>query len=110
MLHRETASLRLSSLLFSLFNMRFTTLAVIFAITSATRAAVASPVPADSSITQSSVVRLPLIRRQHPSSRLRKRADSFSAQLYNEQGSEYLVKVAIGTPPQEFTVTLDTGR
>ncbi|KAI7886066.1 acid protease, partial [Lichtheimia hyalospora FSU 10163] len=49
----------------------------------------------------------PLLRRQH--SHHRKRDDSFSAQLYNAQGSEYLVQVAIGTPPQNFTVTLDTG-
>lgn len=89
--------------------MRFTTLLVIFAITS-TRA-VASPLPDASSITPSSVVRLPLLRRQHPhGSSRRKRDGSFSAQLYNDQGSEYLIQVAIGTPPQNFTVTLDTGR
>ncbi|KAJ8653146.1 hypothetical protein O0I10_011195 [Lichtheimia ornata] len=88
--------------------MRFTTLLVIFAITS-TRA-VASPLPDASSITPSSVVRLPLLRRQHPhGSSRRKRDGSFSAQLYNDQGSEYLIQVAIGTPPQNFTVTLDTG-
>lgn len=89
--------------------MRFTTLLVIFAITS-TRA-VASSLPDASSITSSSVVRLPLLRRQHPhGSSRRKRDGPFSAQLYNDQGSEYLIQVAIGTPPQKFTVTLDTGR
>lgn len=33
-----------------------------------------------------------------------------AAQLYNDEGSEYLVRVGIGTPPQNFTVALDTGR
>ncbi|KAJ8658562.1 hypothetical protein O0I10_005602 [Lichtheimia ornata] len=32
-----------------------------------------------------------------------------AAQLYNDEGSEYLVRVGIGTPPQNFTVALDTG-
>lgn len=34
----------------------------------------------------------------------------YSTKLYNDQGSQYLVQVGIGTPPQNFTVTLDTGR
>ncbi|KAG2218085.1 hypothetical protein INT45_004834, partial [Circinella minor] len=32
-----------------------------------------------------------------------------TANLYNDAGSEYLVSVSIGTPPQSFTVALDTG-
>ncbi|KAF7721969.1 hypothetical protein EC973_003882 [Apophysomyces ossiformis] len=29
--------------------------------------------------------------------------------LYNDAGSQYLIQVGIGTPPQQFAVTLDTG-
>lgn len=36
--------------------------------------------------------------------------DPFAAALYNDAGSQYLIDVAIGTPPQNFSVTLDTGR
>ncbi|KAI9313938.1 aspartic peptidase domain-containing protein [Dichotomocladium elegans] len=32
-----------------------------------------------------------------------------TAKLYNDEGSEYLIRIGIGTPPQEFTVALDTG-
>ncbi|ORY98755.1 aspartic peptidase domain-containing protein [Syncephalastrum racemosum] len=32
-----------------------------------------------------------------------------SAKLYNDQGSQYLVQVGVGSPAQDFTVTLDTG-
>ncbi|CAO0801696.1 unnamed protein product [Mucor circinelloides] len=35
--------------------------------------------------------------------------DPFNAALYNDQGSQYLIDVGIGTPPQHFAVTLDTG-
>ncbi|CEP10765.1 hypothetical protein [Parasitella parasitica] len=35
--------------------------------------------------------------------------DPFNAALYNDQGSQYLIEVGIGTPPQHFAVTLDTG-
>jgi hypothetical protein len=30
--------------------------------------------------------------------------------LYNDQGSQYLIEVDIGSPAQTFPVTLDTGR
>jgi len=36
--------------------------------------------------------------------------DPFTASLYNDAGSQYLIDVSIGTPPQNFSVTLDTGR
>jgi hypothetical protein len=36
--------------------------------------------------------------------------DSFTASLFNDMGSQYLIEVSIGTPGQNFTVTLDTGR
>ncbi|KAI7897322.1 aspartic peptidase domain-containing protein [Mucor mucedo] len=35
--------------------------------------------------------------------------DPFLASLYNDQGSQYLVEVSVGTPAQTFAVTLDTG-
>ncbi|CAO3624702.1 unnamed protein product [Cunninghamella blakesleeana] len=60
-------------------------------------------------------LRMPITKKRpqnkvyHPSL-LQKRADnSFKGQLYNDQGSQYLVTVGVGTPPQEFLVTLDTG-
>ena len=55
------------------------------------------------------LLRLPLMRKSAPSQQFDKR-DPFSTGLYNDQGSQYLVSVGIGTPPQNFTVTLDTGR
>ncbi|KAI7875476.1 acid protease [Lichtheimia hyalospora FSU 10163] len=48
------------------------------------------------------------MRKSPPSQQFDKR-DPFSTGLYNDQGSQYLVAVGIGTPPQNFTVTLDTG-
>ncbi|KAI7887375.1 acid protease [Lichtheimia hyalospora FSU 10163] len=60
-------------------------------------------------------IRLP-IRRSSPSTPLDHRhlkrsapPRNGAAQLYNDEGSEYLVRVSIGTPPQNFTVALDTG-
>lgn len=35
---------------------------------------------------------------------------SFSSSLYNDAGSQYIIEVSIGTPAQNFSVTLDTGR
>ncbi|KAI8883776.1 acid protease [Backusella circina FSU 941] len=35
--------------------------------------------------------------------------DSYIASLFNDMGSQYLIEVSIGTPGQNFTVTLDTG-
>ena len=66
------------------------------------------------------LLRMPLIRNPQRSvdllssvkqeyRRLMKR-DPFQTPLYNDQGSQYLIQVGIGTPSQNFTVTLDTGR
>ncbi|KAI8149028.1 aspartic peptidase domain-containing protein [Fennellomyces sp. T-0311] len=65
------------------------------------------------------LLRLPLIRNPHSSDvlaaarrkhgRIISKRDPFHTKLYNDQGSQYLVQVGIGTPPQNFTVTLDTG-
>ena len=67
--------------------------------------------------TTSSVIRLPLRRSArnldvltaHRKRSIEKR-DPFETTLYNDGGSQYLVDVGIGTPLQNFTVTLDTGR
>ncbi|KAI8967350.1 aspartic peptidase domain-containing protein [Mycotypha africana] len=40
---------------------------------------------------------------------LDKRDQQYKAPLYNDQGSQYLIQVGVGTPPQNFAVTLDTG-
>ena len=39
-----------------------------------------------------------------------KKRDTNGAPLYNANGKEYLVQVGVGTPPQLFNLTLDTGR
>jgi hypothetical protein len=36
--------------------------------------------------------------------------DPFQTSLYNDDGSQYLINVNIGTPAQTFSVALDTGR
>ncbi|KAI7897321.1 aspartic peptidase domain-containing protein [Mucor mucedo] len=50
-------------------------------------------------------IRLPLTRHTH----LTKRAGSEGYKLYNADRTEYLTKIYIGTPPQEFQVSVDTG-
>ncbi|KAG1176462.1 hypothetical protein G6F70_000232 [Rhizopus microsporus] len=69
------------------------------------------------------IIRAPIIRNHDPSYALEfakkryqllskrrfNKRDPFEANLYNDQGSQYLVEVGIGTPPQKFIVTLDTG-
>ncbi|KAL9538550.1 hypothetical protein MBANPS3_010850 [Mucor bainieri] len=63
------------------------------------------------------LLRVPISRKVRPDpvissiqqkSGLSKR-DPFTASLYNDAGSQYLIDVSIGTPPQNFSVTLDTG-
>ena len=41
---------------------------------------------------------------------LRKRQSVESAPLHNLYGREYNVEIGIGTPPQLFNITIDTGR
>ncbi|KAG1456734.1 hypothetical protein G6F56_006766 [Rhizopus delemar] len=45
-------------------------------------------------------IKLPLLKRSRNNS---------TVKLYNELKTEYLVKISVGTPPQEFIVALDTG-
>ncbi|KAI9365706.1 aspartic peptidase domain-containing protein [Pilaira anomala] len=64
------------------------------------------------------IIRAPIIRNPRQGNALevaRKRYQSmqkraeYNAPLYNDQGSQYLINVDIGTPSQTFAVTLDTG-
>lgn len=69
-----------------------------------------------SSPTEKRILRVPIERRSQPdpiiSSQLKKygKRDSYMSTLFNDLGSQYLINVSIGTPGQNFTVTLDTGR
>ncbi|CAO3587788.1 unnamed protein product [Absidia cylindrospora] len=66
-----------------------------------------------------SVLRAPILRKSSRAEFLassiekRKRSldkrDPFQAALYNDDGSQYLIEIGVGTPAQNFTVTLDTG-
>ncbi|KAI7904813.1 aspartic peptidase domain-containing protein [Cokeromyces recurvatus] len=91
--------------------------AAIFAIIATATLAVATT--KEDGIIRASIIRNPLhgnllqvAKKKHElltKRGLHKRADVFRSPLYNEQGSQYLIQVGIGTPPQNFTVTLDTG-
>lgn len=118
------SSFSLSCLLPLLINNTFN-MVHIFLICALTASLYYSPVDADSSAT-STFVRMPITRKPHSmdildtartrqkqrshSSSLQKRESTFQASLYNDQGSQYLVSISVGTPPQHFSVTLDTGR
>jgi hypothetical protein len=39
-----------------------------------------------------------------------KRSYDSSTSIYNDNQVQYLVNIMVGTPPQEFTVIVDTGR
>ncbi|KAG0746850.1 hypothetical protein G6F62_001617 [Rhizopus arrhizus] len=61
------------------------------------------------------ILRVPLERRSRPdpiiSAQMEKfgKRDNYMTSLYNDLGSQYLINIGIGTPVQNFTVTLDTG-
>lgn len=55
------------------------------------------------------LIRLPIIQQQNNHGILKR--DSIPAiPLFNANAREYLIELGIGTPPQLFNVTLDTGR
>ncbi|KAI8052661.1 aspartic peptidase domain-containing protein [Thamnidium elegans] len=58
-------------------------------------------------VNASSII-LPITKRHQPINALRKRAQHYTP-LFNDAGSEYLVTIGIGTPIQNFTLSLDTG-
>lgn len=75
--------------------------------------AIGSPVAPEND----NLLRLPIMRKQRTTDMLTARRhrnlqkrDPFHTSLYNDEGSQYLVQVGIGTPAQNFIVTLDTGR
>ena len=54
---------------------------------------------------------LELFKRQNDHHLLTKRyVNDTSFKLYNERRTEYLIKISVGTPPQDFMVSFDTGR
>jgi hypothetical protein len=57
------------------------------------------------------IIRLPIVQ-QHMNyyHHLSKRENIPAIPLYNANAREYLIEIGIGTPPQKFNVTLDTGR
>ncbi|KAI9360137.1 aspartic peptidase domain-containing protein [Pilaira anomala] len=55
------------------------------------------------------LLRLPIIQQQQQHIDLAKRDVIPALPLYNANAREYLVQIGIGTPPQLFNVTLDTG-
>ena len=56
------------------------------------------------------VLRLPLKQLDRSRGDLQKRDGSNKVPLYNANGKEYLIEVGVGTPPQYFNLTMDTGR
>ncbi|ORX58329.1 acid protease [Hesseltinella vesiculosa] len=57
-----------------------------------------------------STVSIPILKKTKPShGQLVKRSSSYKTLLYNDDGTEYLVSISVGTPPQNFLVALDTG-
>lgn len=60
------------------------------------------------------LLRIPIKRKENIAvsahkHKLGKRANN-DISLYNANGKEYLIEIGIGSPPQFFNVTLDTGR
>jgi hypothetical protein len=56
------------------------------------------------------IVRVPFKKVARPNGHRLTKRDPFQTTLYNDDGSQYLITVNIGTPAQTFTVALDTGR
>ena len=57
------------------------------------------------------LIRIPIQQRHYDTSLLKQKRQSISAiPLLNANSREYLIEVGIGTPPQKFNLTLDTGR
>lgn len=57
------------------------------------------------------VIRLPIIHHHNNNDLIsKKRQEIASVPLYSVNSRQYLVEIGIGTPPQYFNLTLDTGR
>lgn len=57
-----------------------------------------------------SMINLPITKRYKGLKNGLQERGLHQATLFNDQGSEYLITIGIGTPIQNFTVSLDTGR
>jgi len=57
----------------------------------------------------SRLIRVPFQKVARPNGHRFTKRDPFQTSLYNDNGSQYLINVNIGTPGQNFTVALDTG-
>lgn len=57
------------------------------------------------------IIRLPITPTHYKNdNELLKRQTISSISLYNANSRQYLIEIGVGTPPQLFNVTLDTGR
>jgi hypothetical protein len=56
------------------------------------------------------LLRVPFEKVARPNGHRFTKRDPFQTSLYNDNGSQYLINVSIGTPGQNFSVALDTGR
>ncbi|KAI9015833.1 aspartic peptidase domain-containing protein [Phycomyces nitens] len=66
--------------------------------------------------TKPPVIRLPILRNPYSKDIINQKRqihlfkrDPSETPLYNDDGSQYLVQLSVGSPEQNFTVTLDTG-
>jgi hypothetical protein len=78
-------------------------------VLSAAAAVVAAPTT-DDYTNNKRIVRVPFEKVARPNGNRLTKRDPFQTSLYNDDGSQYLITVNIGTPPQSFSVALDTGR
>jgi hypothetical protein len=77
-------------------------------------AAVSAATEGTDTVDETKLLRVPISRKKiihggPPIASLRRRAQ-YNEKLYIGDGSIYMVNVAIGTPPQNFELVLDTGR
>lgn len=77
-------------------------------------AAAATVSAATDAVEETKLLRVPISKKKiihggPPIASLRRRAQ-YNEKLYIGDGSIYMVNVAIGTPPQNFELVLDTGR
>ena len=55
-------------------------------------------------------ITLPFVRNYNGRLAEAKRGLSKRQEAANVRGSEFLIEIGVGTPPQKFNVTMDTGR
>ncbi|KAG2179228.1 hypothetical protein INT43_002078 [Umbelopsis isabellina] len=72
-------------------------------------AAVALAAPVEEEVNAKPLLRVPFKKVAKPNGHRLTKRDPFQSSLYNDNGSQYLINVDIGTPAQNFSVALDTG-